>query len=259
MKKGIRIAVLVAAGVLLTVIVFMLLDRCQRAPGNGAPGPAASPTPELTEAQALARELIEDEGRVAYSRDECDSVYLRGSQTCIVLHYATEVSLPPWEELLPATEFFLVRARVYFAGLPDVESERHNYLIVDHGGRRYDLDSFDELLVANGVTAITDENRELVAQAIALMGLEEYLEDEVSLSPLEEGDWEGRFGRRLNYALTAWTRIQGLVFHWRFRFEDGTLRMAERYQRGSWRGDYVEVSADELPIPLATRPETYYY
>jgi hypothetical protein len=258
MKKGIRIAVLAAVGVLLVVVVFAVLDRCQGPPGNGTPGPAASPTPELTEEQALARELIEDEGRVAYSRDECDSVYLRGSRTCIVLQYATEVSLPAWEELLPETDFYLVRARSHFLSLGGVDSERFNYLIVDHGGRRYDLDSFDELLVANGVTAITEQNRELVAQAIALMGLEDYLEDEVSLSPLEEGDWGGPFGR-LNYALTAWTRIQGLEFHWEFRFEDGTLRMAERYTMDSSTGDYVEVSADELPIPGGTSPEGYYY
>jgi hypothetical protein len=252
MNKGVRIAVGAVCVVALVAAALLALDRCQ-VPLVG------TPTPTLTEAQALARALIEDQGNVAYSQDDCPSVYRRGTQTCIVLEYATEISLPAWEELLPETEFYLVRARSHFLSLGGVDSERFNYLVVEHGGRRYDLDSFDELLVANGVTAITDENRELVAQAIALMGLEEYLEDEVSLSPLEEGDWEGRFGRRLNYALTAWTRIQGLVFHWRFRFEDGTLRMAERYQRGSWRGDYVEVSADELPIPLATRPETYYY
>jgi hypothetical protein len=251
MNKGVRIAVGAVCVVALVAAALLALDRCQ-VPLVG------TPTPTLTEAQALARALIEDQGNVAYSQDDCPSVYRRGTQTCIVLEYATEISLPAWEELLPETEFYLVRARSHFLSLGGVDSERFNYLVVEHGGRRYDLDSFDELLVANGVTAITDENRELVAQAIALMGLQDYLEDEVTLSPLEEGHWEGPYGR-LNYALTAWTRIQGLVFHWEFRFEDGTVRMAERYTMDSSTGDYVEVSPEELPIPGGTSPEGYYY
>ncbi|TET50642.1 MAG: hypothetical protein E3J64_07985, partial [Anaerolineales bacterium] len=103
MKKGIRLAVVAAAGVILAIVVLAALGRC-----NGVI-PTGTPTPTLTEAQRLARELIPEGGQVVYSEDECDAVFEAGEDWCVVVRSATPITRPEWEELLPETEFYLVK------------------------------------------------------------------------------------------------------------------------------------------------------
>jgi hypothetical protein len=259
MKKGIRIAVLAAVGVLLVVVVFVVLDRCQGPAGNGTPGPTGSPTPELTEEQALARELIEPGGQVVYSDEECDQVFEAGEPWCVVIRSATPITRTEWEELLPQTEFYLVKTGSYANAYPREPGGSQNWLIVEHERERYTAETFDRLLAANGLSEITEDSREAVADALALVGLQDYLEDDVFLSPLEEGEWETGLGFPFTHALTAWTRIQGIEFRWLFVFREGRLRMAERQVDDVWVGDYVDVSTDILPLPALNVPETCYY
>jgi hypothetical protein len=244
MKKGIRIAVLVAVGVLLAVIAFMLLDRCQRAPGNGAASP--SPTPELTEEQLLARQLIEPGGQVVYSDEECDEVFEAGEPWCVVIRSATPITRPEWEELLPETEFYLVKTGSYANAYPPEPGGSQNWLIVEHDGERYTPDTFDRLLAANGIAGITDDNRELVAKTLVLMTLPDYVEEDITFSQWQQGSWPSVIRLDYNYTITAWTRIQGLGIRWLFIFYDGRLIGAGGNVVEYNTGDYIDVPMDSL-------------
>ena len=150
-----------------------------------------------------------------------------------------------WEELFPQAGFFLVRVDVYGG-----ESRRYrNWLIVEQDGQRHTAETFDRLLAANGVTEITDENRELVAKAFALMTIGDYLEGGVVFTDWIEGDWPAMTGS-FNYALVGWTEIQGLGVSWGFVFHDGSLKEAEGpFITESHAGEYIDVSFDILPLP----------
>jgi hypothetical protein len=251
MKKGIRIAVLVAVGVLLAVIAFMLLDRCQRAPGNGAASP--SPTPELTEEQLLARQLIEPGGQVVYSDEECDEVFEAGEPWCVVIRSATPITRPEWEELLAETEFYLVKTGSYANAYPPEPGGSQNWLIVQHQGERFTAETFDELLQSNGIAEITDANRALVAKTLVLMTLRDYLEYDIVLSDLEPRDVAGGFSfEHYNYGLSAWTRLQGLSLGYLFMFDEGRLRMVK-----GWIVDYATGEYLDVPYEVVSPPAQY--
>jgi len=109
------------------------------------------------EEQALVVELQDAGPQMAASVDECAEI-LKTEPWCSVVWYAGRVTRPELEALFPRTEFFVVRRVAYGSEA----AEQHNMLIVEQEGQRYAPETFDMLLAANGITAITDENRELV-------------------------------------------------------------------------------------------------
>jgi len=112
--------------------------------------------------------------------------------------------------LFPKTRFY----EIQFVGrhqIAEYDYYRHGEVVAWQDSQRYTAETFDRLLAANGTTTITDENRELVAKALVLMTLPDYLGEEIMFSELEEIDLRGGFSfEHYNCALTAWTKIQGL-------------------------------------------------
>ncbi|MCP4544265.1 MAG: hypothetical protein GY832_44700 [Chloroflexi bacterium] len=217
----------------------------------GAPVATPEPTPALRAEELLARELIQPRGQVTFSDDECSRI-LETESSCSVIKSAAPIIRPEWEELFPQTNFFLVKTNLHsydeFAGQP-------KWLIVEYDGQHYTSETFDRLLKANGVT-ITDENRELVAKAFALMTIPDYLEEEVIFTEWEVGEWDSGLFMYTNY-LKAWTKIQGLEILWWFAFNDNRLKAATRFRVvESHIGDYIDVSPFDLPLPLT---QHYYF
>ena len=204
----------------------------------------ATPTPTLTAEVLLAHELIRQGGQVVYSADECDKILQSGS-SCSVIKSATRITRPEWKELFPRTNFFLVKTTLYGSE----SSRQSNWLIVEQDGQRYTAKTFDRLLETKGIISITDENREPVARAFALMTIPDYLEEEVIFTKWEEGSWPSSIRLNYNYALTAWTKIQGLEIQWRFLFYEGLLIGANGHVPGHSIGDYIDVPFERLPVP----------
>jgi hypothetical protein len=240
----------IAAIVLVVAVLAVALARRRRQPspatetppgaateepGTPTATPGPTPTPTLTAEELLARELMEPRGQVTFSADDCSEI-LETESWCSVIESAKPITRPEWEELFPQADFFSVRVDVYGG-----ESSRYrNWLIVEQDGQRYTADTFDRLLAANGVTEITDENRELVAKAFALMTIGDYLEAEIVFTGWMEVDWWARTGR-MNYGLTAWTEIQGLKVNWGFMFKDNQLREARVWVSEHHIGEYIRL------------------
>ena len=161
------------------------------------------------------------------------------SQTLI--KSAKPITRPEWAELLPKTEFFSVRVDVYGGEF----SRYRNWLIMEQDGQRYTADTFDRLLAANGITEITDEDRELVAKSFVLMTLANYLEEEISFTKWEKVE---RPPANVYNRLEAWTKIQGLEIEWYFVFRDGRLRAVNGpYLLQYQVGDYIDKPELNLP------------
>jgi hypothetical protein len=274
MNQRTRLIVVIAAVALAVAILTVALMQCgaRPAPATETPGattattvptdgmatepgtptttPGPTPTPTLTAEELLARELIEPRGQVTFSADECSEI-LETEPWCSVIKSAKPITRPEWEELFPQTDFFSVRVDVRGGEFP----RYRNWLIVEQDGQRYTADTFDRLLAANGVTEITDENRELVAKAFALMTIGDYLDAEVVFTKWEEGEWEGEY--TYDHYLKAWTEIQGLEIWWWFVFEDNHLRIVTRGGIAEYHvGDYIDVPFWTLPLPPL---EDYYF
>jgi hypothetical protein len=214
---------------------------------TSTPGP--SPTPTLRPEVELARELIEPSGVITYSADGCSEIF-ETTSACHVIKSAAPITRPEWEKLFPKTDFYLVKYDEYLNTYPPSPPEPRRQLIIEQGDQRYSPDSFDRLLKANGITTITDENRELVAKALVLMTLSDYLEQEILFT-----DWgETQDGPiaiadlRYNYTMMLWTKIQGLKIRWWFLFIEGDLRDAAGGIVARETGDYIEVSHEKAPM-----------
>jgi hypothetical protein len=81
-----------------------------------------------------------------------------------------QITRPEWVELFPQAKFFLAAAK----SVGGETSTTHNLLVIEQNGQRYQAETFDSLLEANQIV-ITDQNRELVAKAFALITLKDYL------------------------------------------------------------------------------------
>jgi hypothetical protein len=185
-----------------------------------------------------------DSPQSASSSDECGEI-LQTHPWCNVVRSAERITRPEWDDLFPRTEFYLVKYDLYGSG----SVQRRNALVVEQDGWRYTTETFDKLLEANGITAITDENRELVAQAFALMTIPDYLGEEVVFTEWE--NIEGQPARHdYDHCLRAWTKLQGREVGWCFVFGEGRLKIATEpvgIQYGI--GDYINVSPEQLTLP----------
>ncbi len=210
-----------------------------------APAPTLEPTPTLTREEEIVVEMQHHSSQSAASPDECSDI-LKTEPWCSVTESAKRITRLEWEELLAQTEFFLVKGYLYGEGSG---GGPRNLLIVEHDGQRYTAETFDRLLKANGVITITDENRELVAKAFALMTIPDYLEEDVVFTEWEVGEWESGRYIYTNY-LKAWTKIQGLEIWWWFEFQDNQLKTVTKLGVGEYHiGDYIDVPFFDLPLP----------
>ncbi|MCP4539112.1 MAG: hypothetical protein GY832_18405 [Chloroflexi bacterium] len=247
--RSILIAALLATSAMVLAVAFMQRGRLFTFIAR------PKPTPTLRPGEALARELIQPRGQVTFSMDECGKT-LETELSCSVIKSAAPITRTEWEELLPQTEFFLVKSYLVPGGEPGDGGGPRDWLIIEYDDQHYTAETFDRLLKANGVTAITDENRELVAKAFALMTIPDYLEEEVVFTEWDVGEWDSGLLIYTNY-LKAWTKIQGLEIWWWFAFNDNRLRAATRFRVvESNIGDYIDVFFLELPIPST---QHYYF
>jgi hypothetical protein len=269
MNDRTRLTVMIAAIALTVAILAVALAQCGARPAPAAetpgvtvaatmptdivtedPGPTSTPgptpTPTLTAEELLARELIEPRGQVTFSADECSQI-LETEPWCVVINSATHITRPEWDELFLQTDFFLVK--VHYRPQFGHDAHQGNWLIVEQDSQRYTADTFDRLLAANGITEITDGNRELIAKAFALMTIPDYLGDEVIFIEWEEGDWPDA-RHHYSHSLKAWTKIQGLEIKWWFVFEDGWLKIITRGGISKYHtGDYIDTPFEILPLP----------
>ncbi len=210
----------------------------------GTPTATPGPIPTFTKEEELVATSQHDSSQSVSSPEECTEV-LKTEPWCNVTKYAKHITRPEWEALFPQAEFYLVRYDLY--GWETLQ--QHNLLIIEQDGQRYTAETFDRLLAANGITVITDENRELVAKAFALMTIPDYLEYEIEFSGWEEGSWSSPIRLDYNYTLTVWTELQGLRIQYWFLFHDGLLLGAEGYVSEQGVGDHIDMSFETLSPP----------
>ncbi|MBN1249117.1 MAG: hypothetical protein JXC32_15770 [Anaerolineae bacterium] len=267
-----RLLVMIVGFVLVAILLVVTLGQCegQPAPGTETPGGVASPipsenattvptsvpsdtlTPTPTEGEMAAAAVGQEYIAYRPTQTECEQIVDSGdAEACVWLDSALLITRPEWETLLPDTDFYLLELGGYRPDSFDVYDSRRR-LVAWQDGQYYSADTFDQLLEVNGITAITDENRETVARAFALMIIYGYLEEEVNFTEWEEVEVEpGAFA----YCLEAWTKIGGLELQWCFVFGDGRLSVAWGPDILQYYvGDYIDVPPDELPpLPPPTR------
>ena len=206
-------------------------------------------TPTLTEGQLAAAAA----GTAKYSHyfptvEECKrAVDNKEVANCVAPDSIKQITRPEWAGLFPDTDFYVIG----LLGHDEVTTYDHSYrrdLVAWQDGQYYDAESFDRLLAINNIK-ITEENRQLIAKAFALMTIPGYLADEITFLEWKEGNWPTSY----NYdrVLKAWTKIQGLEIWWWFDFEDGRLRAVTRSDPNLNMGNYLVVPFEVLPFPRA--------
>lgn len=169
--------------------------------------------------------------------ETCNQLIESGQEDrCLILKGITRLEKEQWSRLFPNTFFYQIR---FHQRTQDEFTDQVNsrLFIAWQDGRRYGPGNYDELLALNEID-ITDDNRELVAQAFALMTLPDYLTNEIIFNKWESGEWDGR--HRYTHRLVGWTRLEGLNVNWWFQFNDGNLRLATRAAvANAHTGDYT--------------------
>ena len=258
MNQRTRLIVLVAAVVLAVGILAVGLA------GRGAPPgptndteqlvtPAATTGPISTAMEGEKAAAVAGQGYNAYRPREalCDELVEDGrSESCVWPKHVELITRPEWEQLLPDTDFYLVG----LAGRHQDTMYDHSYrleLAAWHEDKGYVAETHDRLLAANGITGYADDNRELVAEAFALMTIPGYLGEEIVFTEWEDIKGQpGQYKHDYNHCLRGWTELQGLEVGWCFVFVKGYLKIATGpmgIQQGI--GDYVEVHFEQLSLP----------
>lgn len=222
-----------------------------------APNVTVVPTPTRTEAERAGDALGQDyaekgKDTVAHFQtvEECiQALFDEQVDGCSAIESATLVTHTVWAELLPNVRFYevLLFGRRQVDG--DLGMPSYGYVLLAwQDDQYYQAEDFDRLLIANDITAVTDENRELAAKAFALMTLPGYLGEQVSFTKWEAGDWPSGWDN-YNYYVEAWTKIGGLEIGWWFGFEDNRLRLVTRTNANRGVGDdFIDIPLS-LPIP----------
>jgi hypothetical protein len=206
------------------------------------------PTSILTELEAIDVEMRTQFGNVHPDCSSC--IPVPDGANCSQYLWTKPIIRTEWIELFPSAHFYLLG----FHQVENRETNSYGYrrdygVIAQQDSQRYTAQSFGHLLEANSITTISDEKRELVAKAFALMTIPDYLEGEIVFTKWEEGIWPSSIRLNYNYTLTAWTKIQGLKIQWRFIFYEGLLIGADGYVQEQSIGDYIDVPFEELPGP----------
>ena len=189
----------------------------------------------------------------ASSPEECEEIFETAGK-CDVILTAERITRPEWDELFPRVKFYLVKYDVYENTYPRNPPFRRSALIIKEWGDYLSREDFNLMLDWDQIT-VTDENRELVARTFVLMSLPDYLDEEIVFSGWEEGSWPSDINKPYNYAITSWTKIQGLKIQWLFIFHEGNLLTAWGEVIEHNVGDYIDVPFEELPPPLYTTLE----
>jgi hypothetical protein len=249
---------------LLTCLVFVLtfcLSNCSSqsvqvknsTPAANVSETVRTPTTSVTEIsreKQIFQEIVKSGGQFTTDANKCNKI-LQTEDWCNVLSSVINVIRPEWEQLLPKTRFYLVRSMAH-SGESEVQN---NYIIIEQDGKRYTDKTFDQLLDVNGID-ISDENSELIAKALALMTLSDYLTDEITFTKWEEDTTPPP--ANFDYCLTAWTEIQGYELKWGFVFSDSMYELIaagpEVVQEKT--GDFTEAPEFTLPFPM---PQYYYF
>jgi hypothetical protein len=164
--------------------------------------------------QELFAELQSETLQSASCPDQCREI-LKTEPWCSVTLSVKQITHPEWDELFPETDFYLEEYDTYGGDDPPVVT--YYRLIVEQGGQQYGKWNYDQLLAANRIE-ITDDNRELVARAFALMTISDYLSEEVifeAWTPNLEPDYKAYDA----YDMKAWTRFGGMEIGWLFMFD----------------------------------------
>ncbi|MCX7683192.1 MAG: hypothetical protein N2508_14710 [Anaerolineae bacterium] len=210
-------------------------------PPTPAPTRTPIPTPTMTaEEQLLVEEFRHNDVQSASSPGECSAI-LETQPWCNVTQYAKYITRPEWKMLFPTARFLLIEYDLYGGEFV----QHRTILFAEQDGQRYLLPR--DLKVLFDPVVVTDENRELVARALVLMLLPDYLRGEIVFSDAREIDKQGVAPyERYNYAITAWTQIRGLKIEWWFVFYGGHLIYAsgEIVERNV--GEYIDVPPEEL-------------
>ena len=206
-------------------------------------------TPRSPE-EKIVQSLLEAGGQYTSSSKSCGAI-LAAEPWCIVVLYAEKTSQPEWEELFPATDFYLVREVINGGELP----YKRNRLIIEQAGQRYSVKSFQSLLDANNVQ-VSEENREIIARALILMMLSDFIDHEIRFQSWETGEWRSPIRLPFNYKMTVWTELGGFEMPWLFLFYEGDLYLAGGWIADERVGDYIEIPIDG---PRPPSPENFIY
>jgi hypothetical protein len=213
------------------------------------PPPAAGTTTAVPDvrlqqaAEQLSRHFLQ-EGMVT-SGDACDQLLKQG--TCEIFQGVSPLLRPEWQQLLPHTDFFLLKSTsVSKPGDVDLLVTPVGAVLAQQDGRIYRVNDFPQLLDANGIV-ISDQNRELVMKAFALMTLGAYLEDDVHFNDPEAIDLTSGLSH-YTYRLKIWTKLQGVELAYLFEFYNSRLGDIRGGLIEPHTGDYHEVPIEQLPL-----------
>jgi hypothetical protein len=201
-------------------------------------------------AEQLGQQLKQERGMVSSAQD-CDQVW-QTKENCLVYLATTPLLRPEWQQLFPKADFFLTKNATLIDNPDQWAPLAGSQVIAVQEGQRYTAASFPQLLEANGIT-ITEQNRESIAKAFALMTLAYYLDGDVVFSEAGEVALQGAFSfERFNYRIVAWTKLQGLQLEYLFIFEKGHLLQVAGGVIEPYTGDYTDVPPDlfSYPVPL---------
>lgn len=173
----------------------------------------------------------------ADSPEECTKI-LETHPWCTITKSAKRIEYPEWTELLPSTEFYLVAYDL----IGGESKQSRNVLVIEQNGRSYRAESFDDLLDANQIV-VSNQNRELIAKAFALMTLADYLGGKVDFTLWENISLSRPARHAYNYHLTALTEIGPLEVDWWFVFSKEHLEIASGPQ---WRSLFSDQSLPPL-------------
>lgn len=95
-------------------------------PGTPTQAPDVNDDLPLSPEDKIVQSLREAGGQYTSSPKSCGAI-LAAEPWCIVVLFAEKTSQPEWEELLPATDFYLVREVIYGGEIP----YKRNRLIIE--------------------------------------------------------------------------------------------------------------------------------
>ena len=219
-----------------------------------AESPTSTPKPPPVVAKPATRvgqilqELLHSGKSFTNSYQNCEDI-LKTEDWCNIVRGVVPITHLEWEQLFPKTRFYLVKQDA----ASHEEMQRNDSLIIEQDGRRYTDKTFDLLLDANGIV-IKDNNRELIARALALLTVPDRLESEIRFTGWSKDTTPTPSG--FEDCLTGWARLQGLVLRWCFIFIDPQYRLIAvgPEQDGEKTGDYIDV-----PLSSLHRPAMQYY
>jgi hypothetical protein len=215
-------------------------------------------TPTDSETAQLTARLQRERGFVSDS-NACAAIWQRDA-ACSILASVKPITRPQWQKLFPHAKFYILGintlAKDYQQGTDFYGITDRRSIIAEQDGQLYNDATFDQLLKANQVN-ISDDTREIVAHAFALLTLGYYIESEIVLSDGVARVVDTGF-HRSNYEITAWTRLRGRQVFYAFLFEAGQIRGVQINEGYGDRRDFTPVPWPvENTIPPIQRAYTF--